>query len=274
MHYNTENMENMENTENIEYKHILTGTNARCNGWQTVINNINKYNVVVADFRDIASIKVIIFCKNIKYIVPLSDDDYDRVKNANLGVKIIYPTENIHQLLHNKLFFTGFMYKFFCDCIPKIYYLNNKKIANIEFPAIYKPIYSTNGDGVKIIWNQFDLATTRDKYIIQEFIEDQYEYGAFMLCIDGQIINWKIIGHKYDKHYIKNSVFPENYDDIDYIDINVFAKIIKKINYSGGMCIDFKFDKLRQKVYIFEMNPRFGGSAFSRNFIYELLCIK
>ncbi len=259
--------------ENTEYKHVLTGTDARCIGWQTVINNINKYNIIVADFSDIESVKVIIFTKNIKYIVPLSDKDYDKIKNAKLSVKIIYPTENIHQLLHNKLFFTGFMYKYFRECIPKVYYLNNAKIEDIKFPAVYKPIYSTNGDGVKIIHNKLDLAVLRDKYIIQEFIEDKYEYGAFMLCIDGEIINWKIIGYEYDKHYIKNSVFPEDYDNIDNIDINIFAKIIKKINYSGGMCIDFKFDKSTQKVYIFEMNPRFGGSAFSRNFIYELLCI-
>lgn len=39
------------------------------------------------------------------------------------------------------------------------------------------------------------------------------------------------------------------------------------------MCINFKYDEILNKLYIFEMNPRFGGSAFSCNFIYELLCI-
>ena len=39
------------------------------------------------------------------------------------------------------------------------------------------------------------------------------------------------------------------------------------------MCIDFKFNENSNQLYIFEMNPRFGGSAFTNNFIYELLCI-
>ena len=46
-----------------------------------------------------------------------------------------------------------------------------------------------------------------------------------------------------------------------------------KLNYTGGLNFDFKFDELTKKIYIFEINPRFGGSAFTNNFIYELLCI-
>ena len=46
------------------------------------------------------------------------------------------------------------------------------------------------------------------------------------------------------------------------------------INYTGGLCINFKYDENNNNIYIFEINPRFGGSAFTNNFIYELLCIK
>ena len=68
--------------------------------------------------------------------------------------------------------------------------------------------------------------------------------------------------------------FPHNYEIVENIDIYIFEKIIIKLNYTGGINFDFKFNFFLDKIDIFEINPRFGGSAFTLNFIYELLCIK
>jgi len=127
---------------------------------------------------------------------------------------------------------------------------------------------------MKIYYNSSEFLQCKNKIIIQKFIEDQYEYGAYMLCINGKIINWKIIKFRYPKFTIKKDLFPKNYENVENIEIQLFEPIITKLNYTGGLCINFKFNESTNKIDIFEINPRFGGSAFSNNFIYELLCIK
>ena len=186
----------------------------------------------------------------------------------------MYPNEETQELLDNKVKFTSYMLEKFPDNIPEVYYLYDKKLKDISYPVIYKPVYSMNGYGMEIYFNDDDFLQYKHNGIIQQFITDEYEYAGFMLCIDGFIANYKIIRYKFEKYNIKKSNFPPNYETVNNFNVLVIlVKIIKDLKYSGGMCVNFKYDEILNKLYIFEMNPRFGGSAFSCNFIYELLCI-
>lgn len=259
------------------YKNILIGNNTHSPDWKISLNKLNKENILFCDFNDFSKLQEVIINKNITYILPLSTIDYNLVKNhiekINNNLKILYPTEETFNLLNNKNLFTEFMLNNFIEYIPDIYYLNNIKLKNVEYPAICKPIYSTNALGMQIIYNNDELLKLNNYNNIQKFIDYEYEYGAYMLCIDGIIITQKIIRFKYKKYNIKKNNFPKNYENYENFNDIIFKNIIKKINYSGGLCINFKLDEINNKLYIFEINPRFGGSAFSNNFIYELLCI-
>lgn len=261
-----------------EYKNILIGTNMYYADWNIALNKINKKNIIICNFTNLDEVKNIILCNNIDYILPLSIKDYDLIKTYCLelgcNIKIIYPSKETAELLNNKNLFTEFMLKNYNEYIPDIYYLNNIKLKEIEYPAIYKPIYSTNGTNIVIIHNNNDFLNLKNHNNIQKYIEDEYEYGAYMVCIDGIIINCKIIRCKYNNFNIKINNFQDNYEIVEHFDIKIFENILNTLNYSGGICIDFKFNELTNKLYIFEINPRFGGSAFTLNFIYELLCIK
>ena len=260
------------------YKNILIGTNLWTSSWKNAIANINKSNIIISDFNDCENIKHIIYAQNISYVVPLSDLDNDLIENifitSNINnVKIIYPKKETANLLHNKNLFTNFMLNKYIGYIPDIYYLDGVKLKNIEYPSIYKPKYSTNGKNMYILHNNKDFLKLGNHNNIQQFIKDADEYSALMLCIDGDIINYKIIRYTYSEYHIKHRNFPDNCEHIENFDITVFQNIMRDINYSGGVCIDFKFNKESNKLYIFEINPRFGGSAFTCNFIDELLCI-
>jgi carbamoylphosphate synthase large subunit len=261
-----------------KYKNLLIGSNAIDIGWIKTVKSINKENIVVINFDDAVNVKDTILNKNIDYILPLSDKDNNLLTSHNLHlcdkVKIIYPTYPTIKLLNNKNLFTEFMLVNYSNYIPDIYYLNNIKLKDIEYPAFYKPTYSTNGANMSIIYNENDFLKLNNHNNIQQFIDDEYEYAAFMLCISGKIINTKIVRHKYKKYNIKTRNFPNTYETVMNVDINVFETIIKHLDYSGGMCINFKMNELTNKLYIFEINPRFGGSAFTCNFIYELLCFE
>ena len=257
-----------------QYKNVLLGKNLFSMDWKMAINKIRKENVVTCDFNKLDQVKKTIEEKNIKYIIPLSKQDYQIIKKYDLNIKILHPSDEIHELLDNKNIFTDYMLKKYPEYIPEVYYLDNIKLKEIKYPAISKPIYSTNGSDMVIIHNKEDyLKLNNNNNNIQKFIEDRYEYGAYILCIDGNIINQKIIRFRYQKYYIKKGNFARNHEKVTDLKTDIFEKIVRDLNYSGGMCINFKIDEAGN-LYIFEINPRFGGSAFWNNFIYELLCIE
>ena len=260
-----------------EYKNVVIGKNVFFPDWKLSLDKINKTNIVFCDFNDLKNLKEIILDKNITYIIPLSEIDYKLIKShmkyLDNKLKILYPTEETFNLLNDKNIFTEFMLNNFIEYIPDIYYLNNVKIKEITYPSISKPKNSINGSNMIIIYNNSDFLKLKNYNNIQKFIEYEYEYSAYMLCIDGVIITQKIIRFKYKKNYIKQTNFPNNYENVENLNTILFKNIMCKLNYSGGANIDFKVDDLTNNIYIFEINPRFGGSAFSNNFIYELLCI-
>lgn len=258
------------------YKNVLIGTNICWNDWKNAVNNINKKNIIICNFSNINNLKNLMLSTDISYILPLSETDYNLIKTnytkLNSDAKIIYPQTETIELLNNKNLFTEFMIEHYCDYIPEVFYLNGKKLKEIKYPAIYKPIFSTNASNMFVIHDEKTNLTNYNN--IQEFISNEYEYAGYMLCIDGIIVNCKIIRHKFAKYNIKKTNFPNNYENVDNFDTEIFKKIFKHLNYSGGACINFKYDQLLNKIYIFEINPRFGGSAFTCGFIYDLLCIK
>ena len=256
------------------YQTILIGTNTFYSNWLESIKKIKKYNIILIDFSDSELLKKTIAEKKIKYILPLSDKDYTKIMSYNFkDITILYPNKETHELLDNKLLFTKLFMKHFSEFLPTVYYLDNKKIKDIEYPVISKPIYSTNGKNMKIYKNESEFSQCKDKTIVQKFVADPYEYAAYILCINGNIKTWKIIRFKFDKFHIKTSNFPNNYETVTDIDIKIFEKLMKNLKYTGGTCINFKYNTTTKKIDIFELNPRFGGSAFTNNFIYELLCI-
>jgi predicted ATP-grasp superfamily ATP-dependent carboligase len=261
----------------MSFKNILIGKNTFSYDWLIALKKINKPNIILIDFLDDEIIKKTLQDKTIDYICPMSNKDYTIIINKSFikskSQIVSYPTIETFELLNNKLLFTKFMMENFKHCIPQVFFLDNVQLSELEFPVISKPIYSTNGSGMTIYFNSHQFLKCKEKVIIQKFIDLEFEYAIYMLCDNGIILNHTIICNKYPKYTIKTKNFI-NYTVVKNFDITIFQNIIKKLNYSGGTCINFKFDLLFNNVYIFEINPRFGGSAFTNNFIYDLLCVK
>lgn len=278
------------------YKNIFIGTNMYFPDWIKPIQEFAKTNshIFLRDVHKLQINEVVVELANIHYILPMSDTDFDFItsltKNKPITIPILYPTKDTQRLLHDKVHFTNFMMEHFSTYIPKVYYLENiykgkkekernKEEEIINFPVIYKPRFSTNGKGMKIFMNDKEFhkyfkENKKEKTIIQQFIDDPYEYSVYMLCIQGSIMTWKVIRCEFKKYFIKKTNFPPNYENVtEHFPIQLFAPIFQQLNYSGGACIDFKFNPITQHLSIFEINPRFGGSAFSHKFIGELLSI-
>lgn len=255
------------------YKNILIGKNTFAPDWLDAIKSISKPNIFVRDFET-DDLNKIISMHNIEIIIPMSFIDYNIAKKSVGNILILFPDEITYELLNNKLEFTKWMCDKFPSMIPRVYYLDGLKIADISFPAISKPIYSSNGQKIKIYHDLKSFESNNDKLIIQKFIKYEYEYGGFFLCANGKIINYRILKYKYPKFHIKQKNFPTNSSCVKKFPIELFEPIIFELGYSGGINFDFKYNESKNKIYIFEINPRFGGSAFTNNFIYDLMCVK
>ncbi len=90
-----------------------------------------------------------------------------------------------------------------------------------------------------------------------------------MLCLDGDICRHVTIRQQFPPNHIKKHNFDKTNERVDDFDMAPFANIMKALQYTGGACVNFKWDGL--KLDIFEINPRFGGSAFTNQFLEELL---
>jgi carbamoylphosphate synthase large subunit len=139
------------------YKNILIGINTMFPNWLNVLTKLNKENIIIFDFED-DNIQNIIIEKKIDFILPLSEKDFTQIKKYEQYKNIIlFPNIETINILHNKLLFTKFMLENFTDYIPTTYYLDNKKLLDIEYPVISKPIYSVNGNLMKIFHNEKDF---------------------------------------------------------------------------------------------------------------------
>ena len=139
---------------------------------------------------------------------------------------------------------------------PKTY-LVDQKIEN-RTAIILKPKVGQGSNGIKIIKNFVGNLNIPSGYLAQQYLGNSNEIiGFFAFCLNGQVVN--SYQHKRIITYPKRggvTVYSEIYSNET---VNrVAADIIKKLNYSGLLMIEFK--EYLNDYYVIEINPRLWGS--------------
>jgi predicted ATP-grasp superfamily ATP-dependent carboligase len=242
------------------------------------VNFQNKYSGY-KNFKYIENIHSInIDHKNIDYfILPVSYEQYVFYQN-NEHCLFKNDLKNI-MILHNKAMFAQFMMEHFMDNIPKTYYynfddityiytLNNDELLeqNKSIKLIQKPIIGCGGFYNKIL-NKFEK---EKNIIVSEYIEHKQYFMGHFIVYKGKILNKVFFFTSNDNNnFIKRGPIT-NYKITKELDINIdididnaiddkiFENIFLKLNYSGYAASDFIISN--NKIIIFEINPRPGGS--------------
>jgi len=235
--------------------------------WIPLLKKIK--NSSIADFKSEDDLEELIRQKDIKIIIPCSFVQMKFLATLNRSDEYeILSCDDYKsvEICNDKTKFAEFMqHNNFGDYVPKRYTLKN-----VKFPAIFKYSITSSGIGSEICYNMDDLKRkikTKRKYVIQEFVVSKNEYAGNMFVKNGEIIHSIYYTKKYEqKYYIqRGSMFNQKgtYKRIDETKMrrheeNTFSKILKKLNFTGFLCFDFKI--VDDEVKIFEINPRLGGT--------------
>lgn len=191
----------------------------------------------------------------IDLIIPVSDRDLDLLSlNKDLfkkiNTKVLVSSNDVVKLCASKI-----LMKRFCKknklLTPEIF-SNKKKITK---QLVYKPIYGSGSEGLILYNKDLDIKVlNRKKYIFQKKIIGT-EYNIDILNdLNGDYVSScakeKIIvrSGETDQAKIISSKLIENFS----------KRLSKKLGHIGNLDCDVILTN-RNKIYIIDLNPRFGG---------------
>ena len=136
--------------------------------------------------------------------------------------------------------------------------------SGIEPPYILKKRHSVWGKESRLIRDRSDewrvLAQLSDpEFYRQEIIPGRREFATHILFTEHKIVKSLTIMHEFENDTsILGQQLPLYHviHRCPYLDL--FAEILRRIGFQGLCCIDYKV--VQGRPYVFEINPRFGGS--------------
>jgi predicted ATP-grasp superfamily ATP-dependent carboligase len=193
----------------------------------------------------------------IEFIKQLSSND----KFEN-NYKYLLPKPENYFLSRDKLDLNQWCEKKLIAC-PKNYTISEIKKDNYKLPLIIKPKHGSGSRGIHYIYKKEQLKEIKflnNNYVIQEMIPNGKNVEAcFALASKGEI---KLAyTHQRIRTYPKSggvSVFSKYTEKKELIDAS--KNLIKKLNFSGLIMIEYLLDKKTNTYKLIEINPRIWGS--------------
>ncbi len=196
-------------------------------------------------------------------IVPLCLCDYEVLRsNSTFLKKALIPSTESVSLCSDKQMFRDWFLTHFDQC-----YLPTKTKKS-KF-SIAKPRIGESGVGSSLIESS-DLQAiaaveSNSAMCLEDYIAGSKEF-AFHILFDQDISLYSAKA----THLHKSTVYIQGSNRIPPITVIetctevplIFIELLRKLNYSGTACIDYKFDETDQ-IKILEVNPRIGFSLIS-----------
>ena len=192
--------------------------------------------------------------------------------------KYLLPEPNNYFLSRDKLKLNQWCEKNLIAC-PKNYTISEIKKDNYKLPLIIKPKHGSGSRGIHYIYKKQQLNEIKflnNNYVVQEMIPNGKNIEAcFALANKGEI---KLAyTHQRIRTYPKSggvSVFSKYTEKKDLIDASKI--LIKKLNFSGLIMIEYLFDIKTNTYKLIEINPRIWGSILlseysNKKFIFNYI---
>ncbi len=155
-------------------------------------------------------------------------------------------------------------------CPTTLLFENNNsfvtKISELQFPVLIKPIQGSGGVGIAYFENKNRLMLgLKDRkegsYIIQSYLKG-YDIDCSVLAQDGVVLGYTI---QKRCNTSKDGFAPAG--NIDFVQqpevFELVTKAVKKLNWSGVVHFDLRYDEDDDEIKIIEMNCRFWASTLA-----------
>ena len=205
-------------------------------------------------------------------VIPLMEDD---IRACPPGYRRLVPSRATVDIFADKKRFAVFAQQ--CgleELTPKVF----ASADHARFPCIIKRTNLNHGEGTVVADCRAELdAALRSNtfadhdYIIQAFIEGP-EFTTNLVCRQGEIM-WHCSfaytitnGHLINSRHAETRIQPYTPPQ-DVLD--AFKRFLAPVRYDGPCNIDYKIDAAG-RLYVMEINPRFGGSLMRPQHVQDL----
>jgi len=242
---------------------------ARRKEWEKRIRSGFRFTDHELDFNEFTPENI----KKSDLVVPLTIDDLE-VLNKDLSLvehnAIPIPRLETIKLCSDKYqFYLALKANGFEHALPRVG-------ANLPYPYILKRKSGEYGNDVYVITDaekerEYADVVNSEDFFHQQVIESLNEYATHILFKDNKIqasLNMEYTWRSKTAINGKDKSLSCKVAHCPHLDL--FADILKSIGFQGLCCFDYKV--VDGKPYIFEINPRFGGSlcSFFFSFIRHL----
>jgi predicted ATP-grasp superfamily ATP-dependent carboligase len=242
-----------------------------CKGGILCVNEINGDEYV-------ESIVGIIKSGRFDFLIPMSDfsTEYLSMHRERIlpHVKMFLPSKELIELARYKDRTYRFALEKNID-IPRTYFPVSLRdvtrcVQRAAFPCVVKKPRGTANKGNAYFYDKkgliryYERLNPDDEWpVIQEYVYGEF-YGFLAVAQEGELVD--CVMFKTDQKYALEGTAPYCMSIIDEDFLKITRRIIKLLNWTGAINMDFLKDRNGQ-ILLLEINPRISGSA---TFAYKL----
>jgi predicted ATP-grasp superfamily ATP-dependent carboligase len=140
-----------------------------------------------------------------------------------------------------------------------------EQLAQMEFPALVKPLSSAGGHGIRYFEKPDDMldylqaSPQRIEQCIAQTYVEGYDIDCSVLCKDGQILAYTI-----QRCFIPRAQQFAAPAGVEFLHedkvYDVVRQLMAKLNWTGVAHLDLRYDICDQRPKVIEVNPRYWGS--------------
>ncbi len=228
-------------------------------GWEPFIRaelDADRYECMFADLRttDIDAFDL---------VVPLTLDDYRALEDQAESArgKALFPSGDVVRLCHDKLKFNQ------CVLASDFGWTIPPLLEKPSPPFILKRRQDEFGANTHLAMTPEDSERLHAQlddpdYFAQTYVAGDLEFATHILVRDGRsVFHLNVTYEMGDRFYVKNKMFTQKNVSVNRDDkeLDLFVAILALIGFENGTCcFNYKYDG--DRIQIFELNPRFGGS--------------
>ena len=197
-------------------------------------------------------------------VIPLMEH---HIRLAPGDIASLCPNPELLDLLGNKALFAAYLLaNNFTAYLPTLY----ESEEAVQYPCVVKSLELNGGSGIKLAWDRATLSQIiQDKQecaepcIVQAYIAGEQEYVTHAILHDGEILWHQTFCYDLGKEPVIRTAMMTGTLKAERVltppaFLRVLTQIAQDLSLSGPINMDYKM--VENHPYLFELNPRLGGS--------------